>query len=206
MGERAKRPRKPMTQSRQPESTFDTPRPLHIGVEAMHALRTTLERETGQRAATILQETGFAAGDAFYTGLRDYVKETYGVAKAEALDGQYLSEALSGYLHDAGWGDVSVEQLGSAVLAVDSPNWAESRKGGATYPACHFSTGSFADLFTRLGGSQTAVIEVECRSKGDDRCRFLVGSPETLTTVYERMAAGLSYQQSLGLESDAESP
>jgi hypothetical protein len=36
-------------------------------------------------------------------------------------------------------------------------------------------------------------MEVECRSRGDDMCRFLVGSPEMLAAVYEKMSEGLSY-------------
>ena len=53
------------------------------------------------------------------------------------------------------------------------------------------------DFFTRLGGSQAAVMEVECASRGESRCRFLVGSPDMLTYVYERMTTGLSYAEAL---------
>jgi len=31
-------------------------------------------------------------------------------------------------------------------------------------------------------------MEVECRSRGDARCRFLAGAPETLGILYDRMA------------------
>jgi hypothetical protein len=44
-------------------------------------------------------------------------------------------------------------------------------------------------------------MEVECRSRGDARCRFLAGAPETLSTLYERMAQGSSYAGALGLSS-----
>jgi hypothetical protein len=56
-----------------------------------------------------------------------------------------------------------------------------------------------ADVFSRLAGGQYAAMEVECRSRGDARCRFLLASPETLTLIYERMTHGLGYRQSLGL-------
>jgi hypothetical protein len=44
-------------------------------------------------------------------------------------------------------------------------------------------------------------MEVECRSRGDGRCRFLAGSPETLGTLYDRMAQGTGYAEALGITS-----
>jgi len=38
---------------------------------------------------------------------------------------------------------------------------------------------------------------VECRSRGDRKCRFLAGAPETLGVLYERMAAGSPYVEAL---------
>jgi hypothetical protein len=55
-----------------------------------------------------------------------------------------------------------------------------------------------ADFFGRVAGGVVGVMEVECQSRGDARCRFLVGSPETLQTMYERMAQGQTYSQALG--------
>ena len=40
-----------------------------------------------------------------------------------------------------------------------------------------------------------AVLEVECRSRGSHRCRFLVGSAEVMGHLYERMTEGASYQE-----------
>ena len=57
-----------------------------------------------------------------------------------------------------------------------------------------------ADVLGRLAGEPTAVMEVECRSRGDVRCRFLAGSPETLGSLYERMAQGSTYGEALGAE------
>ena len=83
------------------------------------------------------------------------------------------------------------------MLTVDSPDWAEAEPRDAEYPSCHFTSGMLAEFFTRLGGTAAAVMEVECRSRGDARCRFLVGSPDLLTWVYERMVQGIDYQQIL---------
>jgi hypothetical protein len=63
---------------------------------------------------------------------------------------------------------------------------------------CFFSAGLLADFLGRLAGEAVAVMEVECRSRNDGRCRFLSASPETLQRVYDEMTAGRSYADALG--------
>jgi hypothetical protein len=52
-----------------------------------------------------------------------------------------------------------------------------------------------ADFFGRLAGEPLAAMEVECRSMGAPRCRFLVGSSEMLQHIYDEMSRGVSYEQ-----------
>jgi hypothetical protein len=59
--------------------------------------------------------------------------------------------------------------------------------------------GLLAEFLGRLSGQVTAVMQVECPSRGDARARFLAGAPETLSVVYDRMAQGASYGEALGL-------
>ncbi len=56
---------------------------------------------------------------------------------------------------------------------------------------------SGADLLTRVAGRDLAVMEVECRSRRDGQCRFLLGSPDTLGAVYEGLREGRSYLEVL---------
>jgi hypothetical protein len=42
-----------------------------------------------------------------------------------------------------------------------------------------------------------AVMEVECRSCNQARCRFLAGSQETLQAVYDAMSDGRDYREAL---------
>ena len=66
---------------------------------------------------------------------------------------------------------------------------------GLEYPGCHLTTGMFADFFGRLAGTPLAVMEVECRSMGTQRCRFLIGGAEVMQQVYDQMAEGVSYEE-----------
>jgi len=53
-------------------------------------------------------------------------------------------------------------------------------------------------MLGRLAGEYVAVMEIECRSRGDERCRFLAGSAETLQAVYEGVSDGRDYRNVLG--------
>jgi predicted hydrocarbon binding protein len=107
---------------------------------------------------------------------------------------------LSRFFSETGWGSLTVDRLGDAVLALDSADWAEAADAsGATYPSCHLSCGLLADFLGRMSGDTVAVMEVECRSRGDERCRFLGGSPDTMATLYDRMAQGMGYGEALGI-------
>ena len=175
---------------------------LRLGRRVLHQLRSVLERDTGLQASTYLQEAGFAGGEELYLEFREWLLANRGVEDPSQLDAEFLSAALSDFFADQGWGRLEASRLGDAVLALDSPEWAESvEAGGTEFPSCHLTCGMLADFFGRLSDGLVAVMEVECRSRGDGRCRFLAGSPETLSTLYDRMAQGTGYAEALGLTS-----
>ncbi|HET9727680.1 MAG TPA: V4R domain-containing protein [Gemmatimonadales bacterium] len=175
---------------------------LRLGRKVLHQLRASLERDTGLQAASYLQEAGFAGGEELYAEFAEWLLATRGVERPADLDAQYLSEVLSQFFSELGWGALSVNPLGSAVLALDSAEWAEaSDETRGEFPSCHLTCGLLADFFGRLSDGLVAVMEVECRSRGDARCRFLAGAPETLSALYDRMAQGTGYADALGLSS-----
>jgi predicted hydrocarbon binding protein len=176
------------------------PSGLRLGRRVIHQLRASLERDTGIQAATYLQEAGFAGGEELYQGFSAWLARTRGVTEPPQLDMQFLGEVLSEFFADQGWGRLSATPLGS-VLALDSSEWAEAldqRQG--EFPSCHLSCGLLADFMGRLSRDVVAVMEVECRSRGEPRCRFLAGSPDTLSVLYDRMAQGAGYLEALGVK------
>lgn len=173
-----------------------------LGRRALQQLRTSLDRDTGLQAATYLQEAGFAGGEELYQIFSRWLAGNYRVNNPADLDARYLSEVLGRFFSETGWGELEVVPVGEAVLALDAPAWAEaSDEGGAPYPSCHLSCGLLADFLGRVADAPVAVMEVECRSRGERRCRFLAGAPDTLGTVYDRIAQGLPYTDALGVES-----
>lgn len=175
---------------------------LRLGRRVLHQLRSALERDTGLQASTYLQEAGFAGGEELYQDFREWLVANRGLEDPSQLDAEFLSETLSAFFADQGWGRLEASRLGESVLALDSTEWAESvETGGTEFPSCHLTCGMLADFFGRLSDGLVAVMEVECRSRGDGRCRFLAGAPETLGTLYDRMAQGTGYAEALGLSS-----
>ncbi len=171
---------------------------LTVGRDALRQLHVTLLRDAPDAAFSILQETGFAAGAGLYQTFCAWLPGETGVARPDDLDAGRLTTVLSAFFRATGWGSVSIAALGSAALVVDSSDWAEADPGSAEAPMCSFSSGMLADFLGRLSGEPVAVMEVECRSKNDARCRFLSASPDTLNAVYERMTQGKTYAEALG--------
>ena len=183
--------------------TADPSHPPHTGVrlgrKVLHQLRAVLERDTGLQAASYLQEAGFAGGEELFAEFSEWLLATRGVERPAQLDARYLSEILSQFFSELGWGTLTARPLG-AVMALDSAEWAEaSYEGRGEFPSCHLTCGLLADFFGRLSDGLGAGMEVECRTRGDARCRFLAGAPETLSALYDRMAQGTSYAEALGV-------
>jgi predicted hydrocarbon binding protein len=170
---------------------------LMIGRGALRQLHVTLLRTAPDAAVNILQESGYAAGAGVFQAFTAWLPRETGVGRPEDLDAGRLNDVLSAFFQATGWGSVSVAPMGGAALVVDSSDWAEADPGTAEEPMCFFSSGMLADFLGRLSGEPVAVMEVECRSRNDARCRFLSAAPETLNAVYEEMTQGRSYAEAL---------
>lgn len=171
---------------------------LTFGSEGMRQLHRSLLQHAPAVAITVLQESGFASGEGLYQQLCTWLVSHAGVQRPDELDAAQFSDALSDFFLASGWGHLAIAPVGGAALALDSTDWAEAEPGTAQMPMCFFSSGMLADLMGRVSGEPVAVMEVECRSKGDGICRFLSASPATLQEVYEKMTTGMTYVEALG--------
>jgi predicted hydrocarbon binding protein len=157
------------------------------------ALRSILFRDAGPAAAGALQEAGYAGGEAVYQSFRAWLRKQ-GKASPEDLEVGEFQRKASIYFREAGWGSISVGSMSDTLATVDSADWGESEPGAnLEQPGCHITTGLFADFFGRLSDVPLAVLEVECRSAGHQRCRFLLGNADVMRFVYDEMEKGRSY-------------
>ena len=168
---------------------------LALPVPSLAAMRAALEAECGPDAAgRALRAAGFAAGDALHAAL---TATTEGKA-LDAVNAELFWKRLVQLFSNRGWGNFSLTQLHPGVGALDAGNWVEAvAESGAQRPSCHFTTGLLANLLGNAAGSEVAVLELECRSRGDARCRFAFGAPEIMGAVYQYILDGADAEQSI---------
>jgi uncharacterized protein len=170
---------------------------LGLTRDALTALRNALLRDTGPNAAAYLQEAGYAGGGALFEAFRGWLASR-GLGGPESLPVDAFQREATEFFRQAGWGSLAVGALHDTVATLDSPDWSEATpEQPLEHPFCHLSSGMFADFFGRVADAPLAVMEVECRTAGDPRCRFLLGSTDVLQQVYEGMAAGSGYEESV---------
>jgi predicted hydrocarbon binding protein len=164
---------------------------LAIPVASLAALKHALVVEVGaDAAARALHAAGHAAGDAWYPQLS--FGEDLNVS--ESAFWRRLSQLFSSH----GWGTLSHSAVHAGVGALDAVDWVEAQpEPGESRPSCFFTTGVLANLLGNVAGSDIAVMEVECRSTGAARCRFLFGSAEALNALYARVASGSTVDTAL---------
>ncbi|MBI1810080.1 MAG: hypothetical protein HYR75_09305 [Gemmatimonadetes bacterium] len=164
---------------------------------SLAALRSALLRDFGGNFAAYLQEAGYAGGAPVFEAFRAWLA-AQGAPAPEALDVDAFQARATAFFVETGWGSIAISSLDGVAAAIDSPDWAEADPASAMpYPACYYSMGLLSDFFGRTADAPLAVLEVECRSNGHDRCRFLVGSAEVMGKIYERVAAGTAYGDAL---------
>ena len=166
---------------------------LALTRESLLTIRDAMFRDIGPNAAAVLQEAGYAGGPALFDAFSQWLASR-GDPAPESLAASDFGSKATEFFREAGWGSVELGSLDS-VATLDSADWAESDPAHPLdFPGCYYTSGVLADFFTRLAGEPLSVMEVECRSMGGERCRFLVGSGETMQHVYEAMGEGVSYE------------
>jgi predicted hydrocarbon binding protein len=183
------------------------PPELALPVASLAALRRELAAAVGgDVAARALQSAGDAAGGAFYRALVHGIGSLGGAADAETaahdrlaeLDQSVFWRRFSELFASRGWGHLAMSPVHPGVGVLDATDWVEADPdSGATRPSCFFTTGLLASVLGRIAGEEIAVLEAECRSRGDARCRFLFGSTAALDEVYRQLGEGQPLADSL---------
>jgi predicted hydrocarbon binding protein len=179
--------------------TQPNPRPqeLALPVASLAALRRALAESVGEDpAARALQRAGVAAGNAFHELLLR-ASPSGEIAPAGWSESAFWRR-FGELFERRGWGRIANESVHPGIAALDAFDWVESEPdSGADRPSCFFTSGLLANLLGRVCDDEIAVLEVECRSRGDSRCRFLYGAPATLDALYGHIRAGSAIDESL---------
>jgi len=179
-------------------SSLDLPGSALVALtrDSLLALRAAMFRDIGPNAASMLQEAGYAGGQTLFSAFTSWLS-TRGYSTPESLPASEFAVLATEFFQETGWGSIELGAL-ETVATIDSYDWAEGDPGfPLEFPGCYYTSGVLAEFFGRIAGEAVAVMEVECRSNGAERCRFLVGNGETLQRVYDEMANGAGYEDAL---------
>jgi predicted hydrocarbon binding protein len=164
---------------------------------SLKALRASLMRDLGDGFAAVLQEAGYAGGETVFGVFTDWCRRR-GEDTPDAMSYAMFQQNAAQFFAEAGWGSVTMTPLGDSAVALDTTDWAEADPAAELpYPACYYSAGMLADFFGRVAGGTLACLEVECRTAGAARCRFLLASGDVVAHVYQRLTEGVGYEAAL---------
>ena len=176
------------------ESSDRSTRDVAIPVAGLTALRRSLQQEAGPLPAVhALHAAGFSAGEAIW----DALKRGPG-RDATDLDQDGFFGRLSGALGRRGWGSLVHRTPHPGVGLLVTSDWAEALAGsGERQPSCTFSSGMLSAILSGAAGGPVAVLEVTCRTRGDDRCTFAFGSAATIHDLYGLLLEGQDLDSAL---------
>ena len=176
------------------ESTNLPERDVVIPALGRTMLRQNLQREVGPLPAIhALHTAGFGSGQAIWESLRRSSER-----ELSELDNANFWSHLATALGKRGWGTLTHRAVHEGVGLLASSDWAEAMGGnGEQQPSCTFSTGMLSALLTGAAGGSVAVIEVSCRTRGDDLCAFAFGSLATVNNLYELILEGQDLEEAL---------
>ncbi|MEP6832679.1 MAG: 4-vinyl reductase [Gemmatimonas sp.] len=174
---------------------FLATRTVAVPAEFFSALLGAARVAPSAAAIETLRDAGYLAGSSLFDAFALWLEERGERAPAE-LSENHFGPLVSAFFVASGWGEVDITQVSEAVMAIDAHEWCEGDvEGGRELPGCHVSTGLFAGFFGRLADAPLAVLEVECVSSGQNRCRFLLASLDVLQYVHEAMGRGIPYDR-----------
>jgi predicted hydrocarbon binding protein len=171
-----------------------TTREITLPAEVLRLLRRALRKEAGPLASIhSLHNAGYAAGESFYLKLC----EEAGGELSELSEREFWSH-LNRFFRGWGWGDLTQERAHPGLGVLHADDWGESNpNGGESQPGCAFTAGLLVHLLGKVAGSPIAVLEVACRTRGDDHCSFLFGSEQAIHDVYGLLLEGDSLDEAL---------
>jgi hypothetical protein len=169
------------------------PREVAVPVSIFGSLRGELEKEAGMLPTVhALHNAGYRVGSAAAPALSGNGEDPAGLPQ-----GAFWSR-LSDFFQRRGWGTLRHNPAHAGVGILYSSDWAEASEGTMDADAsCCFSTGFLSGLLSELAGGPVAVLEIGCRTRGADACRFAFGSEQVIHDLYGRLLDGADFDGAL---------
>jgi predicted hydrocarbon binding protein len=175
--------------------TSNRPTEIALPAAALATMRRSISTELGEdSAARVLRTAGNDAGDAFFQILSS---DASGRPISD-VDAASFWRRFAQLFSTRGWGSLQHSDVHPGIALLSAADWAESdNTSNEGLPSCYFTTGLLANVLGKVANGDVAVMEVECRSRGDAQCKFLFGSPEALRSVYDMLLNGATTEKAL---------
>ncbi len=162
-------------------------REIAVPVSVFGSLRRELEKEAGTLPTVhALHHAGYRAG----AEAADAFSRSSGGDVFSSPRESFWSR-LGDFFGKRGWGNLNHEEAHAGVGLLSSADWAEASVDEIDPDAsCCFSTGFLSGLLSQLAGGPVAVLEVECRTRGEAACRFAFGSEGAIHDLYGHLIEG----------------
>jgi len=175
------------------ESPTAASRSIRVPASTLGSIREIVEERCDPATAVLaLQAAGYRAGESMYPDF----ERAMGRDPA-AMGRRAFFRSLSDFLTSRGWGSIRLEEPHTGVGLLVSNDWAEASDGGEPQPSCAFSAGLLAGLLTAAAAAPVAVLQVTCRSCGDESCGFAFGSGDTVSRLYGELVEGQAMDSAL---------
>jgi len=174
-------------------STARATREIALPVSGLTTLREALRDEAGPVAAVnSLHAAGFRAGEEVWLGICRGDE-----AATRALSETAFWSTVGEWFGRRGWGTLTFEAIHPGIGRLESGDWAEAEGGEERQPSCAFTTGMFSSLLSAAAGGSVAALEISCRARGDDACRWVFGSETTVHQLYGSLLEGRPLEDAL---------
>jgi len=163
----------------------------HQEIAVPASIFATLRRELAKEAGLLptihaLHASGYSAGAVTAAAFRAFQDED-----VLALPQDVFWTRLSTFFARRGWGTLAHVDRHEAVGLLTSTDWIEGASRGHDEGAsCSFSAGFLSGLLTELAGGPVAVLEIECRARGDAACSFAFGAAPVIHELYGQLVEG----------------
>ena len=160
---------------------------IAVPVSVFTTLRKELTRECGPLPTIhALHAAGYAVGTQAVAGFARGI-----VDGAASLAEDRFWSRIEAFFSQRGWGSLTHSHASDAVGLLSSPDWVEATPGDVDEEgSCSFTSGFLSGFLSEVAGGPVAVLEVTCRTRGDDGCTFAFGSESAVHELYGQLLDG----------------
>jgi predicted hydrocarbon binding protein len=169
-------------------TTSEAPELIGLAQRTLRDLRLRVAGASGG-GPDALREAGYAGAASLFDAFESWLGDR-GSRRAEDLSIEEFSSRAAEFFQNAGWGRVTFRSLHDALAVIDIENCWEAQLHGQGETGCHLTTGTLAGFLGCLADYPVAVMEIDCGTSSNSRCRFLAGNGDMLEHAYEQLSRG----------------